>query len=399
MKKLAGLPVIAVTLIVVWLWSLFRIFTFDGDHALKWRVPLDLKIYVLAGERVAAGGNLYDTAYIRDLPFTYPPFAGVFFRWLAELPHHWLIGVWQLGSMAALTAIVLLVFNAMSVRLTAPVVFVGVMLALCSVATEPIQGTLFFGQINILLMLLVSLDLLPRKGRWPGVGVGLAAGFKLTPAYLGLVLLLQRRWWSVLGALASFAATVGIGFWLIPDARVFWTDAMFKSSRVGEHTNPGAQSMKSILTRLFGIEDSAVWLALVVVVFAITVAAVLVALRRDNPAAAMAFTGLSACLVSPFSWYHHFVWIVPLAACILIDLNRLAASRLPEWAAGLISSAAVVAMMLPFVAKPVWAELSWAGLKDHQGGGALLFAGAPLVYMVIYALSGFFDKARGRHHA
>ncbi|MDN6272405.1 MAG: hypothetical protein L0J52_00255, partial [Corynebacterium casei] len=60
MKKIWGAPSLALALAVFAVWTVFRIFNFDGEHALKWRVPLDLKIYVLAGSEVADGQLLYD---------------------------------------------------------------------------------------------------------------------------------------------------------------------------------------------------------------------------------------------------------------------------------------------------------------------------------------------------
>ena len=63
----------------------YRFSIFDGNSAFVWRVPLDLKIYWLAGGEVAQGADLYDNAYIGDLPFTYPPFSGTLFTWLSTL--------------------------------------------------------------------------------------------------------------------------------------------------------------------------------------------------------------------------------------------------------------------------------------------------------------------------
>ncbi len=58
----------------------------------------------------------------------------------------------------------------------------------------PWRETLVFGQINILLMGLIAVDLLARNPRWtrgfPGSGflVGVAAGIKLTPLAVRAVL-------------------------------------------------------------------------------------------------------------------------------------------------------------------------------------------------------------------
>ena len=59
-------------------------------------------------------------------------------------------------------------------------------LALTVISTlEPMRETYTFGQINMFLVLLVLLDLLvlvPRQSKWAGIGIGIAAAIKLTPA-------------------------------------------------------------------------------------------------------------------------------------------------------------------------------------------------------------------------
>ena len=37
---------------------------------------------------------------------------------------------------------------------------------------------------------------------------------------------------------------------------------------------------------------------------------------------------MTACLVSPFSWYHHWVWVFPLAIVVLISVNQALGKRL-----------------------------------------------------------------------
>jgi len=44
---------------------------------------------------------------------------------------------------------------------------------------EPTQRTLHTGEVDLLLMLLVVRDLTGRARRWPGAGLGTAAGIKL----------------------------------------------------------------------------------------------------------------------------------------------------------------------------------------------------------------------------
>ncbi len=58
---------------------------------------------------------------------------------------------------------------------------------------EPLRSDLAYGQVDIVLMALVTLDCLTVEPRWPrGVLTGLAAAVKLTPAAFVLFFLLRR---------------------------------------------------------------------------------------------------------------------------------------------------------------------------------------------------------------
>jgi hypothetical protein len=411
-KKLYGLPTLAALLVAFFIFSISRYSQYDGPNAFIWRVPLDLKIYWLAGGEVADGANLYDNAYIGNLPFTYPPFAGTLFKWISSLADDPLIILWQGGTILALLAVILMVFHERGLKLSPLTWVVAILLVLCAPAVEPMYGTLFYGQINVFLMFLVALDVIPKKRALPGIGIGLAAGLKLTPAFMGLVLLFQKRWWQAVISVLTFAVTVAIGFVTIPDAGVFWTDAIFNSSRVGEHTNPGAQSIRSLMVRAWGIDGGWMWLAAVAVVFVLTCLALRTAMKHKNNSAAMSLAGICACLVSPFSWYHHWVWVFPLAIVVLISVNQALGKRLHgvigAQVAALISFAAMCVVLLPFVSAAFWLEGSNRSLNqlDFQPWAMLLFTASGILYIAFYALWGFIpgtqpseEDARGGRHA
>ena len=93
-------------------------------------------------------------------------------------------------------------------------------------------------------------------------------------------------------------------------------------------------------------------------------------MQRDNLPLAVGFVGLGACLVSPFSWYHHWVWILPLGVAILVGVNQAAARVMPAQLAGLVSCLVLFLVMVPFAAtniepivgKPRAALYVYAGL-------------------------------------
>ena len=307
--------------------------------------PSDLKVYVLGGEQVRAGQPLYAGDLLPGLPFTYPPFAGVVFSWLTESAA---LGVaWKAASVLVLWLVVRASTARHALLLTA--VFV--------LWLSPVQGTLYFGQINLLLMGLVCLDFLPRV-RLPGIGVGLAAGLKLTPAFFVFLLVQQRRWGAVCIAAFTFLCTVATGFAEVVDAKHFWADAIFSTGRVGADDNPGAQSIRQVLARA-DADSTALWLLAAAAVTALA----LLASRRAPAPLAVSFIGMTACLVSPFSWFHHWVWVVPMLAWVYTRWGPIVlALFMVPYAATNISSGLVQVPDLLFILVPVGFML-WYALR------------------------------------
>ncbi len=396
MKKLQGVPTMCAVLALGIAVMVYKIIQFDGHKAFTFILPFDLAIYRMAGEDLNAGGLLYDAPYIFEFPFTYPPFAGLLFKVLPFFSKDALTIIWPSLMFLAVLAIIVMIFRERGVKMTPAAVLIAVLLTALTPANETMHGSLYYGQVNVFLMLLVAFDFLPIKRRLPGVGIGLAAGIKLTPAYMGLALLFEKRWWAAAGAVITFLVTVLLGFLFVPDAMVFWTDAMFNSSRVGEHANPGAKSLRSLMFRELGIDGGIWWILAVIVVFALTCLALRTAYLRGNRSAAFALTGLSTCLVSPFSWYHHFVWTIPFIVMVFVSVNQAVSSRVSgkggEQLAGLASVAALFVLSLPFMSVPVWFTMSSANLdaiESFQPWATSLWTLSCLAFIVVYAVWGF----------
>ena len=396
MKKLQGVPTMCVVLALGIAVMVYKIIQFDGHKAFTFILPFDLAIYRMAGEDLNAGGLLYDAPYIFEFPFTYPPFAGLLFKVLPFFSKDALTIIWPSLMFLAVLAIIVMIFRERGVKMTPAAVLIAVLLTALTPANETMHGSLYYGQVNVFLMLLVAFDFLPIKHRLPGGGIGLAAGIKLTPAYMGLALLFEKRWWAAAGAVITFLVTVVLGFLFVPDAMVFWTDAMFNSSRVGEHANPGAKSLRSLMFRELGIDGGIWWILAVIVVFALTCLALRTAYLRGNRSAAFALTGLSTCLVSPFSWYHHFVWTIPFIVMVFVSVNQAVSSRVSgkggEQLAGLASVAALFVLSLPFMSVPVWFTMSSANLdaiESFQPWATSLWTLSCLAFIVVYAVWGF----------
>ncbi|MFD7662964.1 glycosyltransferase 87 family protein [Streptomyces sp. NPDC059788] len=332
----------------------------------------DIAVYRAEGEAAATGGDLYGfTVTEWNLPATYPPFAALLF-----IPTTWLpLGALKVASVVVNVALIPVLLHlsykaayttgtghpAGASRLrsarTLPVVLAATALAIWC---EPVFQTLVFGQINIALTCLVLWDLArPDGARLKGFAVGIATGIKLTPAVFAVYLLITGRVRAACTALAGFAVSVLLGLLVLPDASVeFWTKRMFETGRVGKAWIVDNQSLQGFLARtVHTAEPGLLWVgAALLTGMAGLLIARRVYLRRGLDSWGVLCTAVTALLVSPISWSHHWVWCVPL----LVTLG--AHVRGVRWRRVLLAAVA-----LAFTARTMW-------ILPHQGDLDLKFS-------------------------
>jgi alpha-1,2-mannosyltransferase len=163
------------------------------------------------------------------------------------------------------------------------------------------------------------------------VGVGLATAVKLTPGVFVVYLLVTRRTRAAVVASVTAAAATGLVAAVSPDtARIFFTAALADTGRVGVLGFVSNQSLQGLVARLDPRAPSGVlWAALVAVVAAVWLVRVRRAARAGDDVAGVALTGVLGCLLSPVTWVHHLVWLIP-ALVLLVD-RGLAASGRARW--------------------------------------------------------------------
>jgi alpha-1,2-mannosyltransferase len=268
--------------------------------------------------------------------FTYPPFAGITMSPMAYLPYPLILVIACLATVAS-TALVTWWFVAAIVRRAGWVPWfaggVAVALALC---LEPVRETFSFGQVNTLLLALVAGDVLfgvARGRRWAGVGIGLATAIKLTPAVFVLYLLVTRQWRAAGVAIGTAAAATLVAAGLFPDAsREFWTAALWDTNRVGNLEYVSNQSLRGMLARLpVDAVESRLWVGCVLVALGLWVWRVRAAARLGDHLGGLALTGIVGCLISPVTWVHHWVWLLPaIVRCVDAGLSS-ERDRKPLW--------------------------------------------------------------------
>jgi alpha-1,2-mannosyltransferase len=293
---------------------------------------LDLRVYLWGGTLLHHSQDPYVYTYLDSgLRFTYTPLAAGVFALMAVVSPHIMKGLITVGSVVSLLAVLWLTWGTLeswSSRRR-----LGATLAVAAVALwiEPVRQTLSFGQVNLLLMLIIVADLcLPDSCWWKGVGVGIAAGFKLTPLVFVPYLLLTRRFRAAAVSAATFALTVLGSAVLLPKAAEdYWFDGLFLNpNRVGPVGYIGNQSLYGAIQRLLGSAAAARPYQLVTAAAVGTAGLLLAAWasRRGQEIVGILTCALTGLLISPVSWSHHWVWVAPILV-VLADLAMRPPSR------------------------------------------------------------------------
>jgi alpha-1,2-mannosyltransferase len=303
----------------------------------------DLRIYYKAVSYWLDGHDIYD--YWQSDPvnvrlgYTYPPVAAVLMAPLATLPV--LAAAWVTAAATVLAGFgcVWICFRAAQPRqpATAWQLTGAALLTVAMFQTQPLVQTLAYGQVNVYLALLVLIDalvLLPKRSKWTGIGVGLALAIKLTPGIFLLYFLVNKQWRAMIVAVLTAAAATLLAALVAPsETWRYFTDLIFNSDRVGFLNDTMNQSINGLLARVAAPDQPSrvVWALLCLAVLVIGLLRARRAVLVGNQLTALTLIGLVGLLISPASWIHHAVWVIPavlLSAWWLIDAVRATA---PIW--------------------------------------------------------------------
>ena len=333
---------------------------------------VDLHVYVGGAGALDHRGTLYDYVYADQtpdfpLPFTYPPFAAVVFYPLHFIPFGILAFAWQLGIVAALYGVARISQRLLSGsgdrRIAMLWTTIGIWL-------EPLRSNFDYGQINVLLVLAVLYAVYSTRWWVSGLLVGLAAGVKLTPAVSGLYFVGARRWGAVVFSAVVFLGTVAVSALVVGDqTRYYFTELLGDASRVGPIGTSFNQSWRGGISRILG--HDAGYGPLVLAGIAVTAVLSVLAWRAvggvSDRLGAIVVVQLFGLLLSPISWTHHWVWLIPLMIWLLHGpLRERLGARVLGW--GWLALTIVgVPWLLSFAQPTIWQigrpwYLAWAGL-------------------------------------
>jgi len=338
---------------------------------------VDLHVYLGGASALDEPGTLYSYVYADQtpdfpLPFTYPPFAALVFYPLSRLPFAVVALCWQVGTIAAVYGVVR--FSQRLLGIANGSSRQAMLWTAIAIWTEPLRSTFDYGQINVILVLAVLWAAYSTRWWLSGLLVGLAAGIKLTPAITGVYFLGLRRWGAALFAGLVFAVTVGLSIVVIGEqARYYFTDLLGDASRVGPIGTSFNQSWRGGLSRILG--HDAGYGPLVLTAIAATAVLAFLAWRALDSGAApqrdrlgsLLVVQLFGLLVSPISWTHHWIWLVPLMIWLLNGPWRMrSGARLLGW--GWLALTLIgVPWLLSFAQPTIWQigrpwYLAWPGL-------------------------------------
>ena len=348
---------------------------------------VDLGVYLRLGGKYIFTSHLYSFVLPNtSLPFTYPPFAALLFApWQRTFSNVGSVQmVWTMCNLAALVGVLVL-----SVRLVKPSLSrvsswrLALALTLPALLLNPVLITIGFGQVNLFVTFLVMWDLLSErrmgKRQLPlGVATGLAAAVKLTPLLFVPYLLLTRRWRGAITSVITFSVCELVTFVISPaSSKAYWTKAIFRPGRAGDLSIVDNQNLWSVLDRFtHGVLPGTLMLPLLVTTAAGGLWLAGQAHRRSSPLLGVLICAATCLVVSPISWVHHMVWVVPAILWLALAEDR------PRWGRPLAGVAAVL-----FWSAPVW-WVPYKNTSDLHLDPWQLMAGNSFFFAMVLFLAG-----------
>jgi alpha-1,2-mannosyltransferase len=255
----------------------------------------DMRSYIAGARAILDGLDPYTVKSEFDEFFVYPPFALLLFLPIARLSWNAIALGSSAISIAALQASIWLALKQIGIKRLA---------LLTTVVLLPIALVLF----DLLL---------PDSSRFKGVLVGLCTGIKIIPGLFVAYYLLGRKFRAAWMVLITAASTVVLGTILFPRPSYdYWTRYVFETTRIAQQASwlPN-ESLRGMLARTLHSEEAAIlpWLVLSIAVLAVALLITKYSIDLGEENLGIAAIALAGLLMSPVSWHHLWVWIIPIA--------------------------------------------------------------------------------------
>jgi alpha-1,2-mannosyltransferase len=370
-------------------WSgqlIWRLTTISGHP------PIDFLVY-RGGAKSLIGGHMpYMEQFTSlHLNFTYPPLALFGFVPLALLPIHAAIVSWWLVNSLSLIGLCFLALSSVSsARFSRRIVFAVSLAGVSCLMFEPLRSSVGYGQINFVLMLMITFDLLSPSSRLRGIGVGIASAIKLTPlAFIPGFLMDQDRRSAARSTITVVLLSLVSSLMLYDGAKTFWFHQALNPDHKGAVVGACNQSEYSAIMRIFGVSTSSkvLWVSLATITLLVGYVAARSCYQRGRRLDALVVLTLAELLASPISWSHHWSWIVLLPIFIVLRWKH------DRWLSLAALPVLIVAAAFPYH----WHDWSWYlhGAGRAAMGFTLTIAG--LVLFVALSVNEFWAGYVRRH--
>jgi alpha-1,2-mannosyltransferase len=241
-----------------------------------------------------------------------------------------------------------------------------------SLVLEPVRSNFDYGQINLVLMVMIVADLTWIRSPWRGVLVGIASAIKLTPLVFIIYFLVAKDRGSVLRSVGTFVGIGAVSWAILPaDSHRFWLHQATDAGRTGVLGVVSNQSWNGMVHRApfdGGHLGTVVWLILSLATLGLGIVLTRRLVREARIAEAVMALALTELLVSPVSWSHHWSWLAlaPIVVVSLWPVHR-----------------AVAIALLALVGLAVTAPYLWVHLVplSYLASNALTLGGATVLVM------------------
>lgn len=250
-------------------------------------------------------------------PFVYPPPVILFFSPFMHLPFFVAQKIFLIISIFCLLLSIGLLFKLFKL---APLSILGLFFITLVLNYFPEKFTLGMGQINNVVLLMVTLFLyfyVKKKEFLLGFFLAFAISLKLFPILLIVFLILNKRWKTLLSVVLTtltivLVTLISINTWITTYFLMTVLPSLLESWKADYYN----QSLSAFLIREFSSLELASLLRPIVSAILIITSLVLVWKFRSNDKSELLSISLLitvSLIVNTFSWQHHFVWaFIPL---------------------------------------------------------------------------------------
>ena len=254
----------------------------------------------------------------------YPPFFFLFFYPFKIIPLIYSQFIWLTISVASLIFSIFIIFKAYGKSLNSAL---GYLVLGLSFNYFPVKFTLGMGQVNLIILLFLSLFfyfLKKEETVLSSLFLGLSLNIKVFPILMFFFLILKKRMKMLVYVLLISAALTILGFLFYEKQALYYFLNFGGSNLTSWKLDYYNQSLSGVIGRSFSDPKLREYLRLIISLFlvALTLTASIVKRPKRNDLLIGILITVNL-LLNSFSWQHHFVWLIlPLIITLFYLLKK-----------------------------------------------------------------------------